>query len=249
MLIAFLSTCSVSFQRPHCPSPCSSWSYPTSLLYNNSNILFATLCALIVLFSAYCHPYHAYRSPPLPTKKNPVAFPIPLSSLRVSQSSFCMPAIILIILLTCCHPHCSSSLGKWMNVFLIRRPFHASWCSLLSFPKPLVVPLVPMLHYHPFSCQWSAKKQFSAATITPQHPCCPHGTTTEKTKSQTPWTHSEPFFYPRRPERHQAWQPCKNYWIWILFLIVQTEVKFTCRQCSSSQATLYSWLTGKKIGN
>jgi hypothetical protein len=41
------------------------------------------------------------------------------------------------------------------------------------------------------------QKAISAATITPQHPCCPHGTTTKKTKSQTPWTHSEPFLLPK----------------------------------------------------
>ncbi len=133
MLIALLLTCSVSFQRPHCPSPRSSWSFPTSLLHNNSNILFATLCALIVLFRAYCHPYHAYRSPPLPTKKKilwPSLWPCHLSrwashpsACPPSSLSSSSPAVIPIV------PHHLEN--EWMFFFFPK-----------ALPSLLVLPVV-----------------------------------------------------------------------------------------------------------
>ncbi len=203
MLIAFLSTRSVSFQRLHCPSQCSSRSFPTSLLYNNSNILFTTLRALIVLFSAYCHPYHGSRSPPLPTRKNPVAFPMPLSSLPVLPSSFCMLTIILVILHTCCHPHCSSSLGERMNVFLSK-----ALPSLLVFPvvlpKASCSPPCPNASLSSFWLSLVGQKAISTTTITPQHPCCPHGSWNNKknTKSETPGPTLSLFVYPRCLQKH-----------------------------------------------
>ncbi len=141
---------------------------------------------------------------------------------RYSPSSFCMPAIILVILHTCCHPHCSSLLGKRMNFFFSQTPFHSCWCSLLSFPKPLVVPLVPMLHYHPFSCHWSAKKQFLLPQSPLSTPAVPmvHVSWNNPKKKQNPKPPGPTpsfFFYPRHPESHQARQPCKKHWIWILF--------------------------------
>lgn len=245
MLIAFLSTCSVFFQRPHCPSRCSSWSFPTSLLYNNSNILLARLYALIVLFGAQCHPYHASQSPPLPTKKNPVAFPMPLSSLPV------LPLILLHARHHPCHPsHLLSSplfLIAWKkNEFLF---FPKALPSLLVLsvvlPKASCSPPCPDASLSSFQLSLVGQKAISAATITPQHPCCPHGSCVmeqpqKKTKSQTPWTHSKLLFFTQDILKvTKPGNPAKNIEYEFCF-IVQTKVKFTCWQCSSLQATLYS---------